>query len=382
MRFKILSRLGMAVVLTASLTVAVSLPVAAAPPSNDYFANATPSSLGTVDELSTAQATLQTNEPEPSCQPDIGHSVWYVYEPSDDEFLHADTYTSNYDTVLAVYDGTSLNNLVEVACSDDTDDVESSVEFWAYYGETYYLQVAGYRNHSGILSFYLDTAAPDDTAPTVTQPRPSVRVISTLGAGPGSTQISWSGYDDQSGIWYYELQRSVNGGSWEDEALPAATSTTVRVHLDLNSSVQFRVRATDYQYNTSAFRLGPSFTPVLYEDNNPAVTYSNGWTRIGDSHSSGGTRTYSIRTGARASLSFTGRTVAFVAVRSPYRGIAKVYIDGVLVASPNLYFAKSRQKQVVFERDWNSVGSHTIAVVVKGTSGHPKVDVDAFLVLQ
>lgn len=49
---------------------------------------------------------------------------------------------------------------------------------------------------------------------------------------------------------------------------------------------------------------------------------------------------------------------------------------------PQPVSAQSSQKQVVYSRDWTSVGGHTIAVRVGGTPGHPKVDVDAFLVLQ
>jgi hypothetical protein len=33
----------------------------------------------------------------------------------------------------------------------------------------------------------------------------------------------------------------------------------------------------------------------------------------------------------------------------------------------------------VFARNWSSVGLHTIKVVVSGTSGHPRVDVDAVI---
>jgi hypothetical protein len=36
-------------------------------------------------------------------------------------------------------------------------------------------------------------------------------------------------------------------------------------------------------------------------------------------------------------------------------------------------------KSIVFVANWAVSGTHTLKIVVKGTSGHPRVDVDAFI---
>ena len=55
-----------------------------------------------------------------------------------------DTLGSNFDTVLAVYTGNALNNLVMVGCDDDAaGGRQSRVTFTATAGTTYRVQVGG-----------------------------------------------------------------------------------------------------------------------------------------------------------------------------------------------------------------------------------------------
>jgi hypothetical protein len=36
----------------------------------------------------------------------------------------------------------------------------------------------------------------------------------------------------------------------------------------------------------------------------------------------------------------------------------------------------------VYQFNWSSAGTHKVKIVVSGTSGHPRVDLDAFVVLR
>jgi hypothetical protein len=44
--------------------------------------------------------------------------------------------------------------------------------------------------------------------------------------------------------------------------------------------------------------------------------------------------------------------------------------------------ATTKFRQLVWQYGWSSVGTHTIKIVVLGTSGHPRVDFDAIMTLQ
>ena len=224
----------------------------------------------------------------------------------------------------------------------------------------------------GLLAFDLDTEAP-----TVTAPLASVRVPSTLGAG--SSRIAWSGTDGGTGISAYRLQQRIDG-AWRDVALRTPGSTSVAVSLPFGVPARFRVRATDHAGNSSAWRVGPVFTPVLDQDTSNGVTYRGNWTRRRDAGASGGTRTDSTDNGASATLSFTGRTVAYVAATGPTAGSAQLLVDGVLTATVSLHSVTIRPRRVLFSAGWAASGHHEIRIRIVGSPGHQRVDIDAFLV--
>jgi Ca2+-binding RTX toxin-like protein len=128
-------------------------PVAgAAQPSNDAFASATEVlALPFEETLNTSAATLETGEPQPPCAP-IGKTVWYRFTPGSETFVGVDTLGSNFDTVLSVYTGPSLTELVPVACNDDWASLRSRVTFRGLSGTTYHIQVGGFAGSAGSLA--------------------------------------------------------------------------------------------------------------------------------------------------------------------------------------------------------------------------------------
>ncbi len=79
--------------------------------------------------------------------------------------------------------------------------------------------------------------------------------------------------------------------------------------------------------------------------------------------------------------------MVWVAPKGANRGYAYVYLDGVKVATVNLYASSAQYRKVVFVRGGlNPTVSHTLRVYVPGTkptaSGGTRVDVDAFVVLR
>ena len=83
---------------------------------------------------------------------------------------------------------------------------------------------------------------------------------------------------------------------------------------------------------------------------------------------------------AKASLQFTGTAIAWVGPVGPSRGKARVYIDGRLVTTVNTWASTFRASRVLFTKSWTKVGTHRISIVANGTTGHPTVALDAFLV--
>ena len=138
---------------TGSLTLKVTAPAACSGPANNCFSTATAATKGTTYTQSTSGATLETGEPRPCGS--IGATVWYTYTPSTSGTVTISTSGSAYDTVLAVYTGSSVGGLTNVACNDDisSSDLDSRVTFSGTAGVTYRVQAGGYNGATGSLTF-------------------------------------------------------------------------------------------------------------------------------------------------------------------------------------------------------------------------------------
>jgi kumamolisin len=119
-------------------------------PANDNFANATVLSgaSGTSSGLN-ANATKEAGEPNHAGNPG-GHSVWYSWTAPASGPCNFNTFGSSFDTELAIYTGTAVNNLTLIAANEDSGSVNtSSVSFDAIGGTTYRIAVDGYTGATG-----------------------------------------------------------------------------------------------------------------------------------------------------------------------------------------------------------------------------------------
>lgn len=214
--------------------------------------------------------------------------------------------------------------------------------------------------------------------PTVEAPQTALRADGSLDGR--AITVSWSA-TDESGIKRYALQRSINGAAWQRIDLPSPTSTEVTLGIRDGRSYRFRVRARDNDGNRSTFRTGVSFRANLLEAQE-SVLSGGAWRQYRDPAASGGYTRFSETAGARSTLTFTGRAIALVAPRGPGRGEARIFIDGEQVAVVDLGAATGSNQQLVFTRSWQKAAERTIQVVVVGTDTRPRVDVDAYLVLE
>lgn len=139
-----------------TLTVAVQLPLA-----NDAFADAIGIESSpfetTVDGMAMFAGGVEVGEPIPSCtDPDVRpSSVWYRLSVADTTTVFVPWYSASPN--LAIYEGTSLGELTEVACTWD-----GMISFGAEAGRTYYLQVWGATLGLGTLGVEFSTPPDND----------------------------------------------------------------------------------------------------------------------------------------------------------------------------------------------------------------------------
>ncbi len=222
----------------------------------------------------------------------------------------------------------------------------------------------------------------DVARPVVSDLSASLSANSYLGTNrTAPVALTWSGTDSGSGLVVYELQQSTNGGEWTDLPLTSPLQTIRSVRVVAGTAYAFRVRAMDAVGNWSGWRTTALRSSIL-ESSDARVTYSSGWKTQYLSSASGGGVRYATAARSTATFAFDGRSVAWVAPVGLGRGRAHVYLDGAYAATIDLGAASYSPRRTVYTASWGVDGPHKLRIVVLGTSGRPRVDVDAFVVLR
>lgn len=106
-------------------------------------------------EADTTYATLETNEPLPFCFSDpSSKSIWYAYTPPSQGSLLARA--EGWNGVLAIYQGSSLNNLSALQCVTSWNQVNVQVTA----GVTYYFQLGSLYSYDAYVGLTLSLTPP------------------------------------------------------------------------------------------------------------------------------------------------------------------------------------------------------------------------------
>lgn len=134
---------------------------------NDAFASCVVLS-GTAGTRSdnNSTATKEAEEPDHAGNPG-GHSLWYCWTASTNSAVTFDTTGSGFDTLLAVYSGSSLGSLTLITNRDDIAGATnrmSRVTFTPVTGTTYHIAVDGFGGARGLVELnwnQVGTGLPD-----------------------------------------------------------------------------------------------------------------------------------------------------------------------------------------------------------------------------
>ena len=227
----------------------------------------------------------------------------------------------------------------------------------------------------------------DDVAVSFTDKAP---VMGAVGVGFGSSprptgssapiRVSWPKATEPSGvISVYEVERSVDGGSWSKVATLGGLTLAYQTTGSTGHSYAFRVRAIDGRGLIGARVTSSAMAPRVLSQSSCAVHYARTWSATPPSGRSAAARG-GPRSGAPRRRSPSVAAVAWVGPRGRGRGKVKVYVDGSL----------RRHGRPVGQRVPQSAGAvrahlrlgrpHTLKLVNKATDGHPRAEIDAFLV--
>jgi hypothetical protein len=201
----------------ASLIATLKVPVAALSFADNFADRGSAYGLSGMGSGSNTNATREGGEPAHAGKYG-NHSVWLQWMAPADGVAAFNTRGSSFDTLLAVYTGTSLGNLTNVAVNDDEGGgrFSSQVQFNAVAGTNYLIAVDGLGSARGdiVLSWNLVTNAAQIPM-IMTQPAD----VTVSAGGTAFFSVSATGNTNLTYQWYFN----------DAQAIPNATNSSLTV---------------------------------------------------------------------------------------------------------------------------------------------------------
>jgi hypothetical protein len=243
-----------------------------------------------------------------------------------------------------------------------------------------------------------DNGGKTTVSAAVSVPVDNTPPVAAITAPAGGTTVSGSitisaDASDGGGIAGVQfLVDGVNLGA-EDTSAPYSTTWDTTAAADGSHTVAAIARdAFGRTTTTGAVTVTVSnvtATLVRVEDTSASITYTGSWA-LGNTARPFSAGTAALATGGpaatgtptRATLTFTGTAVKWIGFRGPQTGIARVFLDGTLVATVDCYAAAEALEAVLYEVSGLPAATHTLAVEATGTKNPDASDifvvVDAF----
>jgi hypothetical protein len=293
-------------------------------PANDSFS--TPTAFTGIPATVTSSniaATLQINEPLPdapgsSTAQSSQASVWFTWTAPITGAVQIDTLGSNFDTIVAVWTGSNLTTLSEIASNDEYGGSQSAVFIDVIMGVTYRIAIYGYFDDRGAITLNIanditSRISGTITGPNGTTPLPGLYALAHRQVGEGpfayweALAYATTGVDGtytirglESDTYRVEFS-DFDGGDYQTEYYDNAldvdsaadimvasttTVTAINTSLALASKITGTVTGPDGNIRlegmlVSAYRLNQTVSPSVWESVDFAVTLADGTYEFG-----------------------------------------------------------------------------------------------------
>lgn len=187
--------------------ISITIPGGCSPPSNDAFANAQviPSVPGSFTGT-TVCASKESGEPSHAGDAG-GRSIWYRWTAPSNLAVTVTTIGSDFDTLLAVYTGSSVSSLNLIASNDDIvlyEYKQSRLTFNAISGVTYRIAVDGWQGENGRVIINFNPPPNDAFTNGIALNSPSGTMSSyNIGATKEPNELAHAGNIGGHSVWYH-----------------------------------------------------------------------------------------------------------------------------------------------------------------------------------
>jgi hypothetical protein len=227
--------------------------------------------------------------------------------------------------------------------------------------------VLGLQFTSAPVTVTVSNGPPPDTTP------PSVSIASPgNGATVSATVTVSASASDNVGV--AGVQFRLDGADLGSEDTSAPYSVSWNTTGAANGSHTLTAVARDAAGNQTTSTAvtvtvsnnAPPPPTTRFEETDPSIAYTAGWSQDGSRSWSGGTAAASTISGAQSTFTFTGPSVTWIGGRAPGTGIARVSLDGVFLTEVDTYSKTEEIRVPMFEATGLASTSHTLTIEVTG----------------
>src|SRR5579864_7187977 len=226
---------------------------------------------------------------------------------------------------------------------------------------------AGNRTTSAAVTVTVSNAPPPDTTP----PTVSITAPSSGATVKGTVTLTAAASDN---VGVVGVQFFGDGTALAAEVTAAPYSVPVDTTKSSNGSHVITAVARDAAGNrtTSApvtvtvANAAPPPPTTRFEETDPSIAYTSGWSSDSQGGLSGGTAAVSNTPGAQATFSFTGTSASWIGGRSTETGIARVSVDGAFVTELDTYSKTAEVQVPMFTAAGLSNTGHTLTIEATG----------------
>lgn len=219
----------------------------------------------------------------------------------------------------------------------------------------------------------------------------SIRWIGSRGRGMGMAQISVdSGVVKQVDLFARPADEVHTPIYTVYDLAPGQHTLTITVMGQQNAQAEGNAVVVD------AFDIQPDFTVSHWQDTNPGLQYTPGWTKSSEQYAWSGAGVSNLpelpvtahetqAAGETLTVPFRGTGISWIGYRGPDAGIANVQIDGGAPTQVDLYSPTATFQPIVFTKAGMTDGNHTLLITSTGqkdaASTAARVVVDALDVM-
>ena len=223
-----------------------------------------------------------------------GKSVWWTWTSPASGSVEINTVGSGFDTVLAVYEGSRVDDLTRLASNDDIDYgvvLQSRVTFEARAGQAYQIAVDGWSGASGSIALAVAIDASEPVVPIDEIALSNTTIAENLPVGTDIGMLTATG--GTGGLAFELIAGAGDSGNEFFEIAGSRLRTDAVLDYESEPTHSIRVRATDQAGQTS------EQTFLIIVENTSEISFNYGFSHINEENaedfllSSNGMRKYS-----------------------------------------------------------------------------------------